>query len=334
MKYRTLGKTGLRVSEIGFGCGNIGGLMVRAPLAERLAAVKRALELGINYFDTAAAYGNGQSEKNLGEVLATIPPKVTVATKFAITGNDVRDVQGTIRKSLENSLKSLRRNSVDIFQLHTPLAAEDRVSSRNIGLKSVLGAGGVADALDNLRSEGLVRFIGLTGLGETAALHQIIESQRFDLVQTYYNLINPSAAFSVPPDFSSQNFAGLIKKAGQNRMGVAAIRVLAGGALGGASARTGYASPSVGGALVPGSEYEVDRRRAAKLSFLVKGDVANLSQAGIRFILGEPHVSAVLVGFSNLSQIEEATAWSDRGPLPQSDLDQLQKLWDSDFNPE
>jgi aryl-alcohol dehydrogenase-like predicted oxidoreductase len=331
MKYRMLGKTGLRISEIGFGCGNIGGLMVRAPLVERLAAVKLALELGINYFDTAAAYGNGQSEKNLGEVLASIPQKVTVATKFAVTGKDLGDIPGTVRKSLENSLKSLRRNSVDILQLHTPLAVEDGNSSRNIGLRSVLGPGGVADILDQLRSEGLVRFIGLTGLGETAALHQIIESQRFDLVQAYYNLINPSAAFAVPPAFSSQNFTGLIKQAGQNRMGVAAIRVLAGGALGGEAARTGYASPSVGGALVSGSEYEADRKRAEKLAFLVKADVATLSQAAIRFILGEPHVSIVLVGFSDLAQIEEAANCSDLGPLPQSDLDQLQKLWASDF---
>jgi aryl-alcohol dehydrogenase-like predicted oxidoreductase len=178
----------------------------------------------------------------------------------------------------------------------------------------------------------LVSFIGFTGLGETGALHQIIESRRFDLVQAYYNLVNPSAAFAVPPTFGSQNFSGLIKKAGQNNRGVAAIRVLAGGALGGDVARTGYASPSVGGALVSGSEYEADRRRAEKLAFLVKGDVGALSQAAVRFILGEPHVSIVLVGFSDLAQIEEAAHCSDLGQLPQSALDQLQILWASDFN--
>jgi aryl-alcohol dehydrogenase-like predicted oxidoreductase len=85
MKYKILGKTGLKVSEIGFGCGAIGGLMIRAPLEEKLSAVKRAIELGINYFDTAVAYGNGQSEMNLGEVLASNKSNVILATKFGIS---------------------------------------------------------------------------------------------------------------------------------------------------------------------------------------------------------------------------------------------------------
>ena len=62
MKYRDLGKTGLRLSEIGFGCGNVGGLMIRGTHEEQVKTVERALELGINYFDTAAKYGNGRSE--------------------------------------------------------------------------------------------------------------------------------------------------------------------------------------------------------------------------------------------------------------------------------
>ena len=68
MDYRTLGKTGLRVSTLGFGCGNVGGLMVRGAPAEQERAVARAIELGINYFDTAPSYGDGQSEQNLGRV--------------------------------------------------------------------------------------------------------------------------------------------------------------------------------------------------------------------------------------------------------------------------
>ena len=69
MQYRTLGRTGLRVSEIGFGCGNVGGLMTRDGHDEQLGAVRHALDLGINYFDTARAYGEGRSETNLGRVL-------------------------------------------------------------------------------------------------------------------------------------------------------------------------------------------------------------------------------------------------------------------------
>src|SRR3990172_2229381 len=105
MKYRVLGRTGLQVSEIGFGCGAVGGLIIRAPLKERLTAVNRALELGINYFDTAAAYGNGQSEENLGEVLKSVKPNLILATKFGIVREDLNDIGGAVRRSLYFSLK-------------------------------------------------------------------------------------------------------------------------------------------------------------------------------------------------------------------------------------
>src|SRR5204862_89633 len=72
MDYRTLGRTGLRVGALGFGCGNVGGLLIRGTPAERERAVARALELGINYFDTAPIYGDGQSETNLGQVIRAL----------------------------------------------------------------------------------------------------------------------------------------------------------------------------------------------------------------------------------------------------------------------
>jgi aryl-alcohol dehydrogenase-like predicted oxidoreductase len=331
MQYRTLGQTGLKVSEIGFGCGNIGGLMIRAPLTERLAAVDKAVEMGINYFDTAAAYGNGRSEENLGEVLSLRKLKVVVATKFSLSREDLDDIEGAIRRSLEASLRRLRRDSVDIFQLHAPVFGGNNVSSRGIDLKFVLGPQGIADALDKLRSERLFRFMGFTGLGDTAALHEVVQSGRFDLLQIYYNLLNPSATIPVSSGFTGQNFDGLMTEAARRNLGVAAIRVLAGGALGGPVARTGYAAPSVGGALVSGGEYALDLKRGSKLKFLLKGEVSRLSQAAIRFVLGQPEVSTALVGFSNLQQIEEAAECSDQGPLPESDLEQLQELWSSNF---
>ena len=82
---RDLGKTGLRVSALGFGCGNVGGLMIRGSVAERERAVARAVELGINYFDTAPSYGDGQSEVNLGAALKAVRTPVYVGTKFRLT---------------------------------------------------------------------------------------------------------------------------------------------------------------------------------------------------------------------------------------------------------
>ncbi len=333
MEYRKLGKTGLRVSEIGFGCGNVGGLMVRGTEQEQLEALELALKLGINYFDTAPAYGNGQSEINLGKALKHINDDVSVATKVGIGIEDAKDIDSCIRKSLETSLNRLGRDYVDVFQLHTPVSLDSAGTGRNwrLSLDEVLGPNGVADVFENIRSQGLVRFLGFTGLGETDALHKVAQSGRFDLVQCYYNLLNPSAGIAVPSGFSGQDFRQLISTAADNGMGVVIIRVMAGGALGGAVARTGHAAPSIGGGLAPGSEYKDDEARAGKLDFMLSDDLTSIPQAAVRFALDNPNVSTVLVGYSNNSQISEAAACSGKKPIPETTLESLKKLWATDF---
>ena len=332
MNDRTLGRTGLRVSEIGFGCGNVGGLMVRGSHDEQVQAVRRALDLGISYFDTAASYGDGRSETNLGRVLAELRPQVTVATKVRLRGDDLKDIRGAVQRSLEASLQRLRRDSVDLLQLHAQVTMERGTAEREtVGLEDVLGKNGVADAFDAMRSQGLIRFLGFTGMGETLALHRVIESSRFDVVQAYYNLLNPSAGVAVPPAFASHDFDRLIDKAAERNMGVAVIRVMAGGALGGAAARQGHASTAVGGTMVPGSEYDADAARASVLDFLTADDEPSRPQAAIRYALTHPGVSTVLVGFSDLAQIEEAAACSGKGPLPEAAMQRLHELWATDF---
>ena len=163
MEYRILGRTGLRVSEIGFGCGNVGGLIIRGTQGERVEAVKRAVELGINYFDTAPSYGDGRSETNLGEVLDELQPDVVVATKVRIGGEDLKDIEGAVERSLEKSLARLKLDSVDVFQLHSRIAMKrDGEGWRgSLSIDDVLGENGVADAFEAMRSRGLVRFIGI-----------------------------------------------------------------------------------------------------------------------------------------------------------------------------
>ena len=94
MDLRSLGATGLEVSTLGFGCGNVGGLMIRGTPADQERAVARAVELGVNYFDTAPSYGDGESERNLGRVLRTRPAPVLVGTKRAQAPSD--SVQATL----------------------------------------------------------------------------------------------------------------------------------------------------------------------------------------------------------------------------------------------
>ena len=125
MEYRELGGTGLRVSVLGFGCGNVGGLMIRGTRLDRERAVARALELGINYFDTAPSYWDGQSEQNLGAALQTLGASVFVGTKFRLEPADRKDAGGAIARSLEASLRRLGLKRVDLLQLHNQIGGSE-----------------------------------------------------------------------------------------------------------------------------------------------------------------------------------------------------------------
>src|SRR5436853_5185904 len=125
MERRTLDRTGLKVSVLGFGCGAVGGLMVRGNPADQERAVARAIELGINYFDTAALYGNGESERNLGRVLKALKADVIVGTKVRLSAEHRAGVGKAIEQGMNDSLSRMGRDHVDLFQLHNPLVAKD-----------------------------------------------------------------------------------------------------------------------------------------------------------------------------------------------------------------
>ena len=328
MEYRTLGRTGIRVPAVGFGCGNVGGLMIRGSHDVQVHAVQHAIGLGIDYFDTAAAYGDGQSETHLGEVLAELRPDVRVATKFRVAPEDAGDIAGAVRRSLEASLRRLQRDSVDLLQLHNNLRA-DRGPGRTVSAHDVLRSGGIADALDELRSEGMVRFMGFTGMGETAEVHEVIASGRFDTVQAYYNLLNPSAGEPVPGDYPNQDYRQLMTRAAEQHMGVIVIRSLAGGALGGAAAREGLASRAPGG-MADGNDYESDVARAEALAFLARRGWT-VAQAAVRFALDHAATSTVVVGYSEEAQIDAAASAADAEPLTDDVLAKLRELWATDL---
>src|SRR5947207_9293955 len=124
MEQRALGTTGLSVSALGFGCGAVGGLMTKGAPSEQVQAVQRALDAGVTYFDTAADYGQGRSEENLGRVMRELGAwsRVVVGTKVRLSPEQISDPQAAIRRSLEASLARLGRSDVDVFYLHNPVA--------------------------------------------------------------------------------------------------------------------------------------------------------------------------------------------------------------------
>ena len=323
MDYRPLGSTGLNVSEIGFGCGNVGGLMIRGEHSDQVKAVARAMELGINYFDTAPSYGDGQSETNLGRVLKELSVNVYVGTKFRVSTHEAGRIKGNVITSVEESLTRLQREQVDLIQMHNHV--ESMAEGSSVAPEEALGE--VVDALRELRYQGKVRFWGMTALGETEALHRVIDSGTLNTVQSVYNLVNPSAGVAVPSGFDMPDYGNLIERASVNGMGVLVIRVLAAGALTGEAVRHPVAVPAVA-PIGSGREYGQDQARADGFRFLQhEGYAGNLVEASLRFALGNAGVSSVLVGYSSLEHLEQAVEFAERGPLPPEAMARLPEVW-------
>ncbi len=191
VKYRQLGNTGLRVSEIGFGCWAIGGPvdLFGIPIgwgdvddAESESAIRRSLELGVNFFDTADVYGGGHSEELLGRFLGG--KDCVIATKAGNTRKDGKPVKEFselhIRQQLESSLKRLKREAVEIFQLHNPPP-------------EVWQGDEVFSVLVKLKNEGKIRAAGVSISTIEEGLH-LIENGKVDLLQVLFNVLNQAPA--------------------------------------------------------------------------------------------------------------------------------------------
>ena len=325
MNYRKFGNTGIEVSEIGFGCGDVGGLMVRGEHAYQVRAVARAMELGINYFDTASRYGGGQSETNLGRVLKELSAEVYVGTKYSLGEADPNDLKAGVIQSVEASLKRLGREQVDLIQLHDRISSQTDVSVRTITVSDVLGE--VREALEVLKFQGKARFYGMTGVGEPKGIHEVVASGLVSTVQTVYNLINASAGAAVPAGFDMPDYDRLIDLSAEKNVGVIVIRVLAAGALTGTSVRHPVAVQTVA-PIGSGRDFQQDESRARQFAFIVnEGFASDMPEASIRFALSNPGVSTVLVGYSDLEHLEKSVQYAAKGPLPAEALARLPRAW-------
>lgn len=323
MEIRTLGRTGLEVSALGYGCGSVGGLLVRGEYQDIVQCVGRAIDAGITYFDTATAYGDGQSEINLGRVLKDLKANVVVGTKVRPQPGDFDDIEGFIITSVESSLKRLQMERVDLIQLHNRIHHDRPGEGDGLCLADI---DLVINAFQRLKAQGKIGFWGITGLGETDAVHQVINLGQMDTVQSCFNLLNPSAGHQTSDDFSFQNYERLIDKAAQQSMGVIAIRILAAGALTGTDVRHRYAAQSVP-PIASGATFADDLAQASRFTFLIEeGIVDNLAEAAIRFVISKPVVSTALVGTSDLKQLQTAINAANKGPLPTNIIHQLTQL--------
>jgi aryl-alcohol dehydrogenase-like predicted oxidoreductase len=185
----------------------------------------------------------------------------------------------------------------------------------------------VFNVFQKLRQQGKVRHWGITGLGETEALHHVVAAGGFHTLQACYNLLNPSAGATVPAPFPFQNFGQLLDRCAARNIGVIVIRALAAGALSGTAQR----HPNAAQAVAPIStspEFDADVERAQAFNFLVaEGYCSNLVEAALRFVISKPAVSTTLIGISSFEQLEQAVAYVERGALPAEVLGRLAEVW-------
>jgi L-galactose dehydrogenase/L-glyceraldehyde 3-phosphate reductase len=167
MRYRTFGRTGLQVSELVFGGGWVGGVLIHQDDATKLGILRRAIAAGINWIDTAPSYGKGQSEQALGWLLKEVDPVPYLSTKVALDTTRLDDIPGQVERSLHESLQRLDRKSVDVLILHNQIEATAHPNA--VTLEDVLRRNGAADALRRMQEQGLTRSIGFTALATPRA---------------------------------------------------------------------------------------------------------------------------------------------------------------------
>jgi D-threo-aldose 1-dehydrogenase len=322
MEHRRFGRTGLTVPILTYGGGWVGGLIIRAPREVREAILNKALAAGMDWIDTAASYGNGASETVLGEWLQTLPQskRPRISTKFNIDAT-AGDFARQVERSVSDSLARLKLKSVPLLILHNRVVtARAGGDTRGLTVPELLGRDGVADIMEGLRRKGLCDFIGLTGLGDPAALAEVVDSSRFDVAQIYYNLLNPTALRPAGPGWNTTDFDGLLNRCAAQDMGVMGIRIFAAGHLA-SSERHGREV-----AITANAENAAEEARARAALDVLGNAYGTPAQAALRFGLGCPLLSTIEVGIGETWHLDEALAALAMGPLPASALEALEAM--------
>ncbi|MCU1229695.1 MAG: aldo/keto reductase [Acidobacteria bacterium] len=320
MQYRELGKTGIRVSVIGFGAWAIGGAVGAsgAPLGwgktsddESLAAIRRARDLGVNFFDTSDSYGFGRSESLLGIVLSRKRQDVVIATKV---GN-IRSSIGELRKdfskqhifhAVDGSLKRLRTDYIDVYQMHNPTVQD-------------LAREEIQEAMEMLQDAGKVRFWGVSVSTPEEGI-EIVNRGWGHTLQVLYNILNQAPAKELFP------------AARQKGYGIIARVPLASGLLTGKfRTETTFSSDDVRQNFLTPRRLEEAVERIDEVKSILGGSSRVLTDAALKFAISDDAVATTIPGARNVHQVE-INASAGEGELPADVLEKLRaRLGDYNF---
>ena len=309
MEYRTLGRTGLRVSDVGFGAMTIGGeVFGQTDDEESLRAVNRALDLGMNFIDTADAYGRGHSEELLARVLKDRRSEVVLATKggnqFAVRQGQRNFDPDYIASALEQSLKRLQIETIDLYQLHNPSA-------------EVMRRGAIFERLDRLKAEGKIRAYGVS-VENTEDGIVAIETGKPDTIQVVYNILHQDPEERLFP-LALEMSIGIIARVPLER-----------GVLSGRFRDAGFAQGDFRSRIFPDDGLAQVNAALDRLDFLAQGEGRSLARSALRFTISHPAVSSVIPGIRTVRQVEDNAAASGQ-PLSTEELARLRELYRSDF---
>ncbi len=321
MQYNPLGRTGLNVSRVGFGGGGIGQVWGATTREEAVKAVHRALDLGINYFDVAPAYGDGKAEEALGIALEGRSEEVIIGTKVRVPANNLADATGAVQRSMETSLRLLKRDSVDILHVHNRFTENRGDVPNSLSADDVMGP--VLKAYQAVQQAGKTRFIGLSAMDHhVPTLKTIMESGDWDTVLAYYNLLNWTAQLPPPPGAALFDNGQNILMAKKHNMGVIGIRSHAAGAL-----TSGVDRP-----VPPDNDLlRQDVASAAQLGFLLDGNIKTLSQAATVFCLMNEDIHTTVPGVKNQAETEEMAGCIDLASFSEAQMTRLKELYFKGF---
>ncbi|OHB70303.1 MAG: hypothetical protein A2W23_03940 [Planctomycetes bacterium RBG_16_43_13] len=307
MRYRTFGRTGLKISEIGFGAWAIGGVTKGGKSygstddKKSAEAIKKALDLGCNFFDTADIYGRGHSEELVGRALQGIRKDVVIASKvgFDFYNNTPAKPNFTpeyIKKAIEKSLQRLGTDYIDIYQIHNPPL-------------EVINKREAIDALFELKKKGHIRFVGVSIIKPDEALASI--ELGVETIQLVYNILKQEHAKEVLPQARGRG------------VGIIAREPLERGILAGKyNANSKFPDTDIRSIYKP-EEWTERVEKVERLRFLVKGDIKTMAQAALKFVLANDVVSTAIPGAKTPEQVADNIAASDAEYLSKQDMDKI-----------
>lgn len=298
MEYRTFGKTGWQVSEIGLGGSWFYGRpeMGLQPVSHGVSVVERALELGVNYFDTAPLYGRGRSEEVLGVALSGVTEPYYLATKVGYFPEPFDYTRDTIWRGLDASLKRLKRDHVNLIQVH---------EAEKAGWEGLFSEGRTIETLLEIQSQGICDFIGLTGsdldlmsrtLRETDAFASVITFCKYDLLtqEAKQELVPTAAEGDVAVICASPLHAGLLGSKREHWQNLGRFQDL----------------------------YD----KLEKVTALLSGESEPITRVALRYLLSDSRVKMLLSGVSNSEELEDCVAVSDGQYLAEELIAEIEGL--------